>query len=348
MRKAVLSLHRYLALLVGLLIMTQATTGSIVAFEGDLDRMANPALFKVAPTAQPKRITALIGALLSAYPDDKFTYINTPSRANQAYSAETGKTEVFLNQYTGHVIGSRSHPTRLDLIHQVHVRLLSGATGETITAVSAFLLVWLVSSGAYLWWPVKRAHIRFGASSRRVLFDIHNTVGIYIASFLLATAVTGILIHFDRLAGKIDSSVHASPLNFDPRSDDRTAAPPISPDEAVQIAKATLPGASLNGIGLPGGTTGAYVIALRFPEDHTNSGRSRVGIDQYTGKVLLLISSRNPPLGTRIFNNNRALHTGDLLGYPTRILMACSSLLLILQTLIGYVMWWKGIRLRIR
>jgi uncharacterized iron-regulated membrane protein len=42
---------------------------------------------------------------------------------------------------------------------------------------------------------------------------------------------------------------------------------------------------------------------------------------------------------------NRALHTGDIFGYPSKIVMALSSLLLVLQAITGYYMWWKRTRL---
>jgi len=51
-------------------------------------------------------------------------------------------------------------------------------------------------------------------------------------------------------------------------------------------------------------------------------------------------------MGTRAIIFNRATHTGDLFGYPTKILVSLSSLMLVIQAITGYYMWWKKLRLR--
>ena len=38
---------------------------------------------------------------------------------------------------------------------------------------------------------------------------------------------------------------------------------------------------------------------------------------------------------------NRAIHTGDLLGIPSKILMSLASLMAVVQVVTGVVMWFK-------
>ena len=47
----------------------------------------------------------------------------------------------------------------------------------------------------YLWWPLKRATVKWGGASRRGWFDLHNTVGIFSLAFLLVLAF---LIGFEK------------------------------------------------------------------------------------------------------------------------------------------------------
>ena len=47
------------------------------------------------------------------------------------------------------------------------------------------------------------------------------------------------------------------------------------------------------------------------------------------------------PAGTRMVNANRAIHTGDIFGLPTKFLMSLASLMAVVQALSGAVMWWK-------
>ena len=64
-------------------------------------------------------------------------------------------------------------------------------------------------------------------------------------------------------------------------------------------------------------------------------------VDQYTGKVLFVEGSRTAPAGTRLVIANRALHTGDIFGVPSKTVASLASLLLVVQAISGIAMWWK-------
>jgi uncharacterized iron-regulated membrane protein len=57
--------------------------------------------------------------------------------------------------------------------------------------------------------------------------------------------------------------------------------------------------------------------------------------------VLVVQNSRTAPLAARAELLNRQIHTGDVFGTPSRIVMSASSLLVVLQAFSGVVMWWK-------
>lgn len=45
--------------------------------------------------------------------------------------------------------------------------------------------------------------------------------------------------------------------------------------------------------------------------------------------------------GTRYVNLNRSIHTGDLWGTPTRVLWFLAALILVCQTISGFLIWYK-------
>ena len=93
---------------------------------------------------------------------------------------------------------------------------------------------------------------------------------------------------------------------------------------------------------LPMNSTQPAQVALKFPEDHTPLGRSRLRIDAYSGKVLLVLSSRDfsaPMKYARMWN--REIHTGDILNLPTRLLAAFFSLMLPVLAISGPLIWWN-------
>ena len=236
----------------------------------------------------------------------------------------------------------------LEQIHQMHLRLLltgkAGEVGHTVVAIASGVLVWLVASGLYLWWPLKRTRVKWGSSLRRVSFDLHNVVGIYTCVFLLVLAVTGIVIHFDGPTEQwLNQKAHATDPMRTAQSTPVPGAKPISPDQALAIALAAVPGTKPNILMSPAGKNGAYRVNLYFPEDLTGN-RSWALIDQYSGRVIFAESSRAAVLGTRAIIQNRAIHTGQIWGLPTKILMSLCSIMLVVMVITGYYMWWKKLR----
>lgn len=64
-------------------------------------------------------------------------------------------------------------------------------------------------------------------------------------------------------------------------------------------------------------------------------------IDPCTAKPLFIRNSRTAPLVTRIVNTNRALHTGDIFGLPSKIILSLASLAIAILFFTGSIMWWK-------
>lgn len=117
-------------------------------------------------------------------------------------------------------------------------------------------------------------------------------------------------------------------------------AQPISPDQVLEIARKAVPGAAPFLVIVPHGKQ-VYRVAARFPEDLTPGGRTRIFIDPYSGKVIFAIDSRTGPGGYRAVAINRAIHTGDIFGTPSKVVMALASLVMALQLVTGVVMWMK-------
>ena len=95
-------------------------------------------------------------------------------------------------------------------------------------------------------------------------------------------------------------------------------------------------------ITLPPKADQPFVAAMRFPEDHTPGGRSRVIVDRYTGSVLMATSTRLAEPGTRLGNAIRSVHTGDLFGKPTEVIWLAAAIVLATQAITGVAMWWNG------
>jgi uncharacterized iron-regulated membrane protein len=203
-------------------------------------------------------------------------------------------------------------------------------------------------SGLVLWWPRKVLHVKGGRPWRRVNFDLHNVLGFYSALFLVFITLSGVIIAFegamDPLIQKLDKAPPPGEVFSQPVAGGRR----ISLDDAVRIASEALPGAMATSVNVPTAGKTPFRLIMKFPEDRTPAGRSRVAIDQYSGRVLQVVSTRAMPVGSKILALKRSIHTGDLFGAPTQALAFVVSLALAGQVVTGFLIWWKPGKLAFR
>ncbi len=343
MRNLLLQLHTYVAVLAAAFIIVLGLTGSVMAFESELDELVNPGLYRIpATTAPPMTLSALRERVERACPGEQIAAIGIPEtdRSSTPVILASG-TEVFVNGTTGTVVGTRRGPTLLGIVHQLHLRLLAGATGAAIMGAAGVAMLLLVLSGIVLWWRYKTYRIPWTGTLFRKMFDLHTAAGIYAVPILLMVSATGVTIAYERSIGPwLYGVTGTKPIPRGMPSAPREGGLPITPDRALTIAREALPGAAPIAIGLPLNVKGSYTVRMHFPEDRTPGGRSWVCIDQYRGSVLVAQNSRTAPGPTRAMMLNRALHTGDVFGMVSKIVMAMTSLLVVVQTVSGVIMWW--------
>lgn len=349
MKKLIFNLHLYMALVAGAFILILGLTGSIMAFEPELDHLLHSRRSYVTPGAHALSLAQIKGVMARVYPGDSIQIYRLSTAPNISYVVSLEKTgDVYLNQYTGEVLGVRGEMEFLDYVHQLHLRLLwrsKNDPGKTIIAWSGVAALLLVCSGLYLWWPLKRMQMAKGTTGRRVWFDLHNVTGFFSFLFLLLLTLTGVMLGFERSVNQLLYRITGTQPSQMPHSAPAPpeGATPLQPDQAIEIARGAVPGATPFLIVVPE-PQDAYQIRLRFPEDLTPGGRSRAFVDQYTGKVLFAEGSRTAPAGTRGAIAYRAIHTGDIFGMGSKIVMSAASLAMAFQMFSGIMMWWKRIR----
>jgi uncharacterized iron-regulated membrane protein len=140
----------------------------------------------------------------------------------------------------------------------------------------------------------------------------------------------------DRLTG---SPPPAKMLPADPV---QNGTSPLDSDLLVSISEKNAPGAQVTVIQLATSAETPVRIIMKYPEDHTPAGRTQVFLDTYSGKVRMLTDARSAPLGFKLMRLwNRQYHTGDIYGWPTRILALVSSLALVVMAITGPMIWYK-------
>ena len=346
MRNVIRTLHLSVALVAAIFVVILGITGSIMAFEPELDHVLHRSLWHVDPQGQPLSLEQLAAKIQTAYPGEAISQFYVAGATNLAARIVLGGKLLYVNPYTGALTGQgAAGPDLLAQIHQLHLRLnwmSKPALGKSIVSWADIAMLFLLATGLYLWWPLKRFTITWHLSTRRRWLDVHAVTGITVFTFLLLAGLTGALIGFDDLTKDWLYAITSSqPSRPTPHTVTPTAAGMISPDRAMAIARDAIPGATPFMLALPAKPGGTMSIRSHFPEDLTPGGRSRVEIDPYSGEVVFAEGSRSAPGGTRAVILNRAIHTGDVLGMPSKIVMSLASALTVVMAISGLLTWWN-------
>jgi uncharacterized iron-regulated membrane protein len=243
-------LHRWSGLVVMLLLFIASVTGVWLVFRQELDRALNAQLRVVQPGTRRLSEDDIVRLVEKHFPDAMVSLVQFPQRPDNAVAlsltARAGATRgrfeaVYVNQYTGEILGQRNtrrsgiSRTSLDsLILGLHFELLAGQWGRWVMGIAA--LVWLITNliGLALSWPrlwlrvtswipILSARMKDGAYKAN--YDLHRAGGIWPLPVLTVLAFSSVALNLPEYFRPL--VVAFSPLS------PRPAGTRVSPAEAV-------------------------------------------------------------------------------------------------------------------
>jgi uncharacterized iron-regulated membrane protein len=361
LRKVILFIHLCLGLAAGLFLTILGLTGSIMAFEADIGHWLRPELWYVTPGPRALPENDLVSAAQNRSRRARVIIVQFPRAANLAQVMQmTDGSLLFVNPYDGTVLGEKVGLSNSDqaliYIHRIHQMLVPdpklapdlAQAGKIVVSVAALLLFLLLPTGLFLWRRSGKLSMHWKATDFKVpwywLFhDAHQVIGIYVSLFLMIASITGMLIGFgsgEKLMYWITRSAPPAPPQV-VRSVPVPNAAPLMADRALAIARQAMPNATVSMLVLPVRPVGTYLALMRVPEETSETVHSSVTIDQFSGKVLNVRNYMTDSPGYRLVRFNRSIHTGDVFGLPTHILLSLSSLMLVAMVVTGVVIFWK-------
>jgi uncharacterized iron-regulated membrane protein len=368
-RKFWLNIHLFIALTVGFVFVILGLTGSCNVFYSELGELGLPAL-PIASHAQPRSLDDIMQTVKSVHPQrtggwnvilpgyqSAYVWVEYP-KPEETKNELFAPLEILVDPYSGKIVSEHFWGRTLtSLIYELHADFLTGKMGVEIGKVGVkvvcffgiFLFVSCLS-GLYLWWPRggkfnNALTIKAHASPQRFYYDLHKITGFYSSAVLLIIAFTGCFAfgYKDYIKPVVNyfSSVKADHLkNPTLKSTIPDSAQPIPIAHAAAIADQVFPGAELRGIGTPDGKEGVYMIAKRQAgEAYRQRPRSKVWIDQYSGKVLAVQDPDKFTAGETFLNLLWPLHDGEILGLPGRILWCIVGFAPLVLYITGILRW---------
>lgn len=348
-RQLLTRLHLIVGCVAAPFLIVLGVTGAILVFESEIADRLDARMTRVAPREHPLTIAQLTARVAPSVPGATLVGVALPQDASHsellifdAPNAKNGGVALFVDPYDGRVLGNAEQgSTLIPRIHQLHIRLLAGKKGQAVVISAGIALLFLSVTGLILWWPGKIFRVRWTARGRRVVLDLHNALGAYSWIFLMTFSLTAIVIHWDgpaaKMFGRLTGTGAGQPM---PPPRVGCAAPPVDGDSILAVATRAEPGALITSISLPTSRNTLSRVNMKYPDDGTPAGRTIVVVDGCTGEVAYQQSTRSAPLGYRMARVwNREIHTGDIFGWPTRVLACIFSLSLPLMAITGPLIW---------
>lgn len=374
--RAVWRWHFYAGLLVLPFMIILAVTGALYLFRDEIDAIVHASLKRVEIQENAAKVppSAMIAAALSAQPGMavKFTGPASPA-ASAEITVDTGsegRLAVYVNPYTGQVLGTLpDRGTVMWLIRYLHSMKYFGPFARALIEIAGGWSILLVGTGIYLWWPRGQTGgvvtVR-GTPHRRVFWrDIHAVAGIFVGSFIVFLAITGMPWsgvwgakvnewanghNFGYPAGvrvaipmSDEHLHHVAPTSWSleqariPQSPGPQGATPIGIDEAI----ATFDRLGLHrgyAVIIPTTPAGVYSASV-YPDDL--SQQRVVHLDQYTGKALIDMSFADyGPLG-KWLEWGINVHMGQEFGLANQLVLLAACVAMVVLSISAGIMWWK-------
>ncbi len=353
-------LHRYIGLVVGVLIAFISLTGSLLVFKPEIEQfLINQQVGSIVPQEQLVSIDRVLETVNSAIFTNNSANTNLsnlrvysirlPATASSPYQADLFDTNdklirVFIHPFTGEIINwNQAYSSFEQVIYNLHYNLMLGTNGQIIVGIIGISLLILCITGLILWpgWRklIAGFKIKWNAHPKRVNFDIHKVVGILVTIFLSFTSFTGFCWNFYEWTFPLIYAVTFTSQPPEVASKLISNSSPLEISQLLENSNKIFPNAATLLVTIPHKPEDAVYIRKRQTHETLIYGESGVYFDRYSGEVLRIVDSTKLSLGDRAIAVFAPLHYGTFWGLSSRILYVLVGLTPTILLITGFVMW---------
>lgn len=339
MRRAVLQIHLWLGLTIGLLWALQGLSGAWLVFHREVESIG------MAPTAGPLASLDTIVANARAAHSGELQRVSVADASGSLLDASFKGHDVLVEAATGRVVlgGETGVAALNETLYHFHEELLSGETGRTFIGISGLLLISASLMGLWLGWPQRGSwRVAFAFSRwttlKTRLYGWHRASGLLACLALVMAGTTGASMIFGKELRALVG--HQGQYRAKPVAD--LAPPRVTPAQAWATAQAQFPQAGFVRLTFPTTKSPVWQVRLLQPgELRAWSGTTSVTIDPADGRVLARYDAVKAPAASRVLDAAFPLHNGEALGLPGRILMILAGLSLPMFYVTGVLAWLR-------
>lgn len=258
------------------------------------------------------------------------------------------RTSVFIDPYTGNVLGKMKSSDRLmGFMKDLHGNLLTGKIGTKFVELTSCWVMMLMTTGLIMWWPRGKTGVmgtlipRLRTNKRLFWRDLHAVPAFYFSFFIIFLVISG--LPWTDVWGDAFHTIQrdlkmSAPAGFHSRELESTpfkGSKQISIDSIISEAKNRGYQGELN-VKIPRNAEDTYAIQ-RNSDDPAE--RPSMHFDQYSGKVLAASDWNKVPLLAKSVSYGIKLHRGEYFGVWNLVLVLVTTLVLVFMAVSGIVLW---------
>ncbi|MNQ37422.1 hypothetical protein D3C85_509630 [compost metagenome] len=383
MRAVWVLLHRYIGLATALFLLMAGLTGSLLAFNHELDEWLNPTFYEASSEGVQLPPGMLVDRLQGQHPKLQVWYMEYPNEGGHTAllaavprnNPITGKpfeepNQVFyLDPVSGEQTGHRNwgeccfQPENLiPFILEFHYNLtLPDNWGLLLMGLVAiawvidcFIALWLTfPRGKPFWkkwssaWKIKGGH------TYRLNFDLHRAGGLWLWLLLLPIAISSVAMNLPSQVFKPVVSLFSpiEPSVYEARGRlpaEQLGVTRLSYQQAYELA---LKEGERLGLKVPIGEL-YYSFEYNFygagfgQHDTDAQGKSWLFFHGTDGRLLGQEIAGQGTLGERFYRLQLPIHGGRIIGLTGQVIIALLGLMIAVLSATGIYIWWRKLLAR--
>jgi uncharacterized iron-regulated membrane protein len=348
-RSLLVTLHLWLGLTLGAVLVLIGLSGSAMIFRYELERAFFPSLTHSTGSGAGD-LDACLAAAQAVNPQKSVRTLRWPVNVDGTQewltipAGQTTKeqaTTVYTDPHTCAVLGTRG--PRKDVMSWVvnfHHALLLGKNGRYLQTCVALAAIFLAISGLIQWWPNSFTWSRLQPRARAR--PLHYAVGFWAMWPLLLIAPTAIYMAW-RLDINKSLLGDASPRIAGPSSTpDKKTAAPLTLNSVMATARAARPDAVWRVLTLPQKPKEPYTITYQLPGEYGRTGGNQMSLKPNpdgTARVIAITELHTSSRLKRVLDELMLIHYGEFGGFTTRLLWCATGLTPAVLFFSGFLMW---------
>lgn len=384
-RAVCVRIHRYAGLAMAAFLTLAGLTGSVLAFNDELDAWLNPNLYLAkkpgallppsdlakAVEAIDPRVIAVWIPLKVAPGETALVWVSTLHDPKTGEHYDVGFNQVFVEPSTGEILGKRNwgalSVTRENLIPFLYVLHYSlhvpGGVGLWIMGLIAIVWIFDCFIGAYLTFPRGRPFlakwkpswlVKFGASGHRVVYDMHRALGLWLWGLLLAIAVSAVYLNLpDQVFRPVVGSIATLSSSPEEGREPRVGDVPAKISLEMAIARAAGEAARRGWTEKPAFVGWDHDHGIFHVRYQAGQHRSAAGLGASTfyvadedGRLLGKDVAGEGTPGDIFLQLQFPLHSGEIAGLTGRIVICGAGIFVAALSITGVLVWARKRRAR--